>query len=75
MGGDASGEEDPHGEEDLSSEEDLPGEKDPPGMKIELEEDSLKLEDLPTVETPRDTQGPQNNHRDNKGKWSSALKI
>ncbi|XP_066895758.1 carbonic anhydrase 9 isoform X3 [Kogia breviceps] len=74
-GGDSSGENGPLGEEDLPSEEDIPGEEDqpgeldPPGMTTEAgEEDSLKLEDLPTVETPRDTQGPQNNaHRDKKG--------
>lgn len=75
MGGDSSEEDDPLGKEDLSSEEDPPAE-DPPGMKTESgEEDSLKIEDLPTVETPRDTQVPQNNHRNNKGKSSSALKI
>ncbi|KAI5158375.1 Carbonic Anhydrase 9 [Manis pentadactyla] len=57
MAGDSSGEDDRLGDEDLPSEEDLPG-----------EEDSLKLEDLPTAETPRDTQGPQNDaHRDSKG--------
>ncbi|KAK2492769.1 hypothetical protein MC885_008445 [Smutsia gigantea] len=57
VAGDSSGEDDPLGDEDLPSEEDLPG-----------EEDSLKLEDLPTAETPRDTQGPQSDaHRDSKG--------
>ncbi|XP_036852468.1 carbonic anhydrase 9 isoform X3 [Manis javanica] len=57
MAGDSSGEDDRLGDEDLPSEEHLPG-----------EEDSLKLEDLPTAETPRDTQGPQSNaHRDSKG--------
>ncbi|KAM7092774.1 carbonic anhydrase 9 [Molossus nigricans] len=55
MGGDSSGEDDPLGEEDLPSEEDLIGEEDPPGTKTETgEKDSLKLEDLPTVEPPMD---------------------
>lgn len=73
VGADSSGEDDPLGKEDLSSEEDPPGEEDSPEMKPEPE-DSLKLEDLPTVEIPRGTQGPQNNnHRNNKGKWSSAF--
>ncbi|XP_039731370.1 carbonic anhydrase 9 isoform X4 [Pteropus medius] len=68
VGADSSGEDDPPGKEDLPSEEDPPGEEDPPEMKPESGEDSLKLEDLPTVEVPRDTQGPQNNaHRNNKG--------
>ncbi|XP_011379788.1 carbonic anhydrase 9 isoform X2 [Pteropus vampyrus] len=68
VGADSSGEDDPPGKEDLSSEEDPPGEEDPPEMKPESGEDSLKLEDPPTVEVPRDTQGPQNNaHRNNKG--------
>lgn len=77
MGGDSSGEDDPLGEDDLPSEEDSSREEDPPGMKTEPgEEDSLKLEDLPTVEAPRDTRSPQNNaHRDNKGKWLSALQM
>lgn len=46
-------------------------------MKTEPgKEDSLKLEDLPTVEAPRDPQGSQNNdYRHNKGKRSSALQI
>ncbi|XP_070287347.1 carbonic anhydrase 9 [Myotis yumanensis] len=60
MGGDSSGEDDPLGEEDLPSEEDLPGEEDTPGVKTEAEEDSLKVEDLPTT-APGDT------HRNNKG--------
>lgn len=83
LGGDSSGEDDQLDEENLPSEEDPPGqedppgEEDPPGMKTEPgKEDSLKLEDLPTVEAPRDTQGSQNNaHRHNKGKWPSALQI
>ncbi|XP_065764428.1 carbonic anhydrase 9 [Muntiacus reevesi] len=74
-GGDSSGEDEPLGEEDLPSEEDMPGEEDSPGeedlpgLKTDAgEENSLKSEDLPTVEVPRDTQGPQNNaHRDEKG--------
>lgn len=66
QGGDSSGEEDPVSEEDLPREEDLPGE-DTPGMKPETEEDSLKVEDLPTP-------APSDTHR-NKGKWSSALRI
>ncbi|XP_020736091.2 carbonic anhydrase 9 [Odocoileus virginianus] len=73
-GGDSSGEDDPLGEEDLPSEEDTPGEEDSPGeedlpgLKMDAGENSLKSEDLPTVEVPRDTQGPQNNaHRDEKG--------
>ncbi|XP_070231776.1 carbonic anhydrase 9 isoform X1 [Bos mutus] len=74
-GGDSSGEDDPLGEEDLPSEEDIPEEEDSPeeedlpGLKTDPgEENSLKLEDLPTVEAPRDTEGPQNNaHRDEKG--------
>ena len=82
-GGDSSGEDDPLGEEDLPSEEDIPEEEDSPeeedlpGLKTDPgEENSLKLEDLPTVEAPRDTEGPQNNaHRDEKGKWSSALQT
>uniref|UniRef100_A0A8D0MKG8 Carbonic anhydrase n=1 Tax=Sus scrofa TaxID=9823 RepID=A0A8D0MKG8_PIG len=67
-GGDSSGEDDPL-EEDLPSEEDIPGEEDQPGMKTEPgEENSLNLEDLPTTEAPRDTQGPQKNvHREKKG--------
>lgn len=74
VGADSSGEDDPPGKEDLPSEEDPPGEEDPPEMKPEPGEDSLKLGDLPTVEVPRVTQGPQNNaHRNNKGKWSTAL--
>ncbi|KAM6183696.1 carbonic anhydrase 9 isoform 1-T1 [Erethizon dorsatum] len=76
MEGDSSGENDPLGEEDLPSEEDPPGgvdpsgEEDPPEVhsKPGEEEDSLKLEDLPTVEAPEDTQGHQNNgHGDKKG--------
>ncbi|KAJ1059028.1 hypothetical protein K5549_001522 [Capra hircus] len=74
-GGDSSGEDDPLGEEDLPSEEDIPeeedspGEEDLPGLKTDPgEENSLKLEDLPTIEAPRDTEDPQNNaHRDEKG--------
>ncbi|XP_020921384.1 carbonic anhydrase 9 isoform X2 [Sus scrofa] len=68
-GGDSSGEDDPL-EEDLPSEEDIPGEEDQPGMKTEPgEENSLNLEDLPTTEAPRDTQGPQKNvHREKKGR-------
>ncbi|XP_043342429.1 carbonic anhydrase 9 isoform X2 [Cervus canadensis] len=73
--GDSSGEDEPLGEEDLPSEEDMPGEEDSPGeedlpgLKTDAgEENSLKSEDLPTVEVPGDTQGPQNNaHRDEKG--------
>lgn len=88
MGGDSSGEDDQLDGEKLPSEEDLPredppgdedllGEQDPSGMKTEPgKEDSLKLEDLPTVEAPRDPQGSQNNdYRHNKGKRSSALQI
>ena len=82
-GGDSSGEDEPLGEEDLPSEEgmpgeeDSPGEEDLPGLKTDAgEKNSLKSEDLPTVEVPRDTQGPQNNaHRDEKGEWSSALQT
>ncbi|KAI4589024.1 hypothetical protein MJG53_003432 [Ovis ammon polii x Ovis aries] len=74
-GGDSSGEDDPLGEEDLPSEEDIPeeedspGEEDLPGLKMDPgEENSLKLEDLPTIEAPRDTEDLQNNaHRDEKG--------
>ncbi|KAI4542233.1 hypothetical protein MG293_007612 [Ovis ammon polii] len=74
-GGDSSGEDDPLGEEDLPSEEDIPeeedspGEEDLPGLKTDPgEENSLKLEDLPTIEAPRDTEDLQNNaHRDEKG--------
>lgn len=61
MGGDSSEEDDPLGEEDLPSEEDLPGEEDTPGMKTEAEEDSPKIEDLPTA-------APRATHRNNKGK-------
>ncbi|XP_044121341.1 carbonic anhydrase 9 [Neovison vison] len=80
LGGDSSGEDDQLDGEKLPSEEDLPredppgdedllGEQDPSGMKTEPgKEDSLKLEDLPTVEAPRDPQGSQNNdYRHNKG--------
>ncbi|XP_047554702.1 carbonic anhydrase 9 isoform X3 [Lutra lutra] len=80
LGGDSSGEDDQLDGENLPSEEDLPreappgdedppGEQDPSGMKTEPgKEDSLKLEDLPTVEAPRDPQGSQNNdYRHNKG--------
>ncbi|KAM9206651.1 carbonic anhydrase 9 [Dugong dugon] len=80
MGGDSSGkddllgEEDPVGEKDLPSEEDppgegkLPGEEEPPEVETDSEEeDSLRLEDLPT-EAPRNTQGQKNNaHRERKG--------
>ncbi|XP_027470284.1 carbonic anhydrase 9 isoform X2 [Zalophus californianus] len=63
------GEEDPPGGEDPPGEEDPPGGEDPSGMKTEPgKEDSLKLEDLPTVEAPRDPPGSQNDaHRHNKG--------
>ncbi|XP_045435977.1 carbonic anhydrase 9 isoform X2 [Pipistrellus kuhlii] len=55
LGGDSSGEDDPGGEEDLPSEEDaLSAEGDTAGMKTEPEEDSLKVEDLPTP-APSDT--------------------
>ena len=76
MGGDSSAENDPLGKEDLPSENPA-GEEDLPGMKTETEEeDSLKIEDLPTSEAPRDTQVPQNNaERNHKGTWSSALQI
>ncbi|XP_044937497.1 carbonic anhydrase 9 isoform X2 [Mustela putorius furo] len=75
LGGDSSGEDDQLDGEKLPSEEDPPGDEDPPGeqdpsgMKTEPgKEDSLKLEDLPTVEAPRDPQGSQNNdYRHNKG--------
>ncbi|XP_016078569.1 PREDICTED: carbonic anhydrase 9 isoform X2 [Miniopterus natalensis] len=67
VGGNSSGEDDPLGEEDLPSEEDLRGEADPPGMKTETEEDSLKLEDLPTTETPTDIQ--RNNKGDDHSHW------
>ncbi|XP_008061326.1 carbonic anhydrase 9 [Carlito syrichta] len=80
MGGGSSGEDDPL-EEDLPSEEDPPGEEHPlgeehlpgeeelPEVKAKSrEEDSLKIEDLPTVEAPGDPHGPQNNaHKDKKG--------
>ncbi|XP_021104127.1 carbonic anhydrase 9 isoform X2 [Heterocephalus glaber] len=70
MEGGSSGEDDPLGKEDLPSEEGPPGGVDAPEVhsKPGEEEGSLKLEDLPTVEAPEHTQGPQNNgHRDQKG--------
>ncbi|KFO35371.1 Carbonic anhydrase 9 [Fukomys damarensis] len=76
MEGGSSGEDESLGKEDLLSEEyppggvDPAGEEDPPEVhsKPGEEEDSLKLEDLPTVEAPEHTQGPQNNgHKDKKG--------
>ncbi|XP_045418808.1 carbonic anhydrase 9 [Lemur catta] len=74
MGGGSSGEDDPLGQEDLSSAEDPLGEENPfgeegpPEVKLEPEDDSLKLEDLPTVEAPGNTEVPQNNaHKDKKG--------
>ncbi|KAM4847768.1 carbonic anhydrase 9 isoform X1 [Urocitellus parryii] len=58
MGGGSSGEDSPLGQEDLYSEEDPPGEEDSPEITSKPEEDnSLKLEDLPTVEAPGDSQG------------------
>lgn len=74
--GESSSGEDVLGVEDLPSQEDAPGEADPPGGEDPpggnseaQKEDSLKFEDLPTVEPPEDSQGP---HEDGKGKWSSA---
>ncbi|XP_037653606.1 carbonic anhydrase 9 [Choloepus didactylus] len=75
VGGDSSGEDDPLGEEhslgeeDLSSEEDPLGEKDPPKLG---EDDSPRLEDLPAVEAPRDSEGQKNNaHGEKKGNGHS----
>ncbi|XP_069865542.1 carbonic anhydrase 9 [Dipodomys merriami] len=68
LGGGSSGEDDSLSEEDLPSEEDpleevdLPGEKTP---EVNPEpEDPLHLEDVPTIEAPRDTEEV---HRDKKG--------
>lgn len=70
--GESSSGEDDLGVEDLPSEEDAPGEA-PPEVNAEAEkEDSPKLEDLPTVESPEDSHG---SHEDGKGKWSSASKL
>ncbi|XP_037348377.1 carbonic anhydrase 9 isoform X2 [Talpa occidentalis] len=68
VGGDSSGEDAPLGKEDLPSEEDPPRQEDPPVLKTEPgEEDTLKIEDLPT-KAPGDTQDTKNNaHRDHKG--------
>ncbi|XP_047380841.1 carbonic anhydrase 9 [Sciurus carolinensis] len=75
MGGGSSGEDNPLGQEDLRSEEDSPGEADPPGEEDSPEvtskpgeDDFLKLEDLPTVEAPEESQGHQNKApREQKG--------
>uniref|UniRef100_A0A8D2DW52 Carbonic anhydrase n=1 Tax=Sciurus vulgaris TaxID=55149 RepID=A0A8D2DW52_SCIVU len=75
MGGGSSGEDNPLGQEDLHSEEDSPGEADPPGEEDSPEvtskpgeDDFLKLEDLPTVEAPEESQGHQNKApREQKG--------
>lgn len=83
MGGGSSGEDNPLGQEDLHSEEDSPGEADPPGEEDSPEvtskpgeDDFLKLEDLPTVEAPEESQGHQNKApREQKGKRSSASKF
>ncbi|KAH0503787.1 Carbonic anhydrase 9 [Microtus ochrogaster] len=62
--GESSSGEDDLGVEDLPSEEDAPGEA-PPEVNAEAEkEDSPKLEDLPTVESPEDSHG---SHEDGKG--------
>ncbi|CAO2580567.1 Carbonic anhydrase 9 [Lemmus lemmus] len=69
--GESSSGEDDLGVEDLPSDKDAPGEA--PEVNAEAEkEDSLKLEDLPTVEAPEDSHG---SHEDGKGQWSSASKI
>ncbi|XP_023571732.1 carbonic anhydrase 9 isoform X2 [Octodon degus] len=68
MEGDSSGHNDPLSKEDLPSEENPPGGVDPPGEEAPTEvhskpgeeEDSLKLEDLPTPALGA-TQGHQNN--------------
>uniref|UniRef100_A0A8C6QRS1 Carbonic anhydrase n=1 Tax=Nannospalax galili TaxID=1026970 RepID=A0A8C6QRS1_NANGA len=79
MGESSSGEDDPLGGVDLPSEEDPPGEidprggEDPPVVNSKLEEEgSLKLEDLPTVESPEDSQGPLGDKKGNHGHshWS-----
>ncbi|XP_051013179.1 carbonic anhydrase 9 [Acomys russatus] len=63
--GESSSGEDDLGVEDLPSEEDARGEADTPEVNSKArKEDSLKLEDLPTVEAPEDSQG---HHRDEKG--------
>ncbi|XP_041523537.1 carbonic anhydrase 9 isoform X1 [Microtus oregoni] len=62
--GESSSGEDDLGVEDLPSEEDAPREA-PPEVNAEAEkEDSPKLEDLPTVESPEDSHG---SHEDGKG--------
>ncbi|XP_057646847.1 carbonic anhydrase 9 [Chionomys nivalis] len=62
--GESSSGEDDLGVEDLPSEKDAPGEA-PPEVNAEAEkEDSPKLEDLPTVESPEDSHG---SHEDGKG--------
>lgn len=78
LGESSSGEDDP-GVEELPSEEDAPGEADPPGGENPPEVtskarkgDSLKLEDLPTLEAPEDSQG---SHGDEKGKCSLTSKF
>ncbi|CAO2580566.1 Carbonic anhydrase 9 [Lemmus lemmus] len=69
--GESSSGEDDLGVEDLPSDKDAPGEA--PEVNAEAEkEDSLKLEDLPTVEAPEDSHG---SHEDGKGQWSSASKV
>ncbi|CAO2580568.1 Carbonic anhydrase 9 [Lemmus lemmus] len=61
--GESSSGEDDLGVEDLPSDKDAPGEA--PEVNAEAEkEDSLKLEDLPTVEAPEDSHG---SHEDGKG--------
>lgn len=73
------GEDDPLGEEDLPSEEDIPEEEDHLEKRPTWIEDGprrreFQLEDLPTIEAPRDTEDLQNNaHRDEKVKWSLCL--
>lgn len=73
--GESSSGEDDLGAEELPSEEDAPGEagppdppggEDPPEVNSKARKgDSLKLEDLPTLEAPEDSQG---SHGHEKGK-------
>ncbi|KAM4847767.1 carbonic anhydrase 9 isoform X2 [Urocitellus parryii] len=81
MGGGSSGEDSPLGQEDLYSEEDPPGEEDSPEITSKPEEDnSLKLEDLPTVEAPGDSQGhlskaPGNKKGDGHIHWRYGVQL
>ncbi|KAL1777027.1 carbonic anhydrase 9 [Sigmodon hispidus] len=76
--GESSSGEDDLGVEDLPSQEDAPGEADPPDGEDRPEvnskakkEDSLMLEDLPTVEVPEDSQSPHENKKGSgHGLWS-----